>query len=368
MVANLKNPLALKLARIGNDEYAAMPELFGPEALNLRAMVNPDAEVANAIERMISLPAAVDYGEFGDGRIKVVAIEVRAGPLVGSPLSRFPEIVRDRGLRVGGILRGEKLLLPSARDEIREGDVVYFVCLEESLASVLAITGSDAKPLGRIAIIGGGGLGLKLAGRLERRDLQVKLVEIDPVRAEFLAERLSRTTVLAGDGADRRFMREENLGALDMAVALTGSEPTNILISLLAGSLGCRHTVTRINSNAYLPIVRAIGLSLCVNPRLAAANQVVRLLRRGLRLSSLATQDEEMEMLEGTARPDSPALNRPLRELAFPGGINLLAVTREGEAFIPGGDARLLAGDCLLLLCERLRLDWIRANLIGGQR
>ncbi|MDR1519831.1 MAG: Trk system potassium transporter TrkA [Planctomycetota bacterium] len=352
LIANRLNPAATKVARVRNDEYATMPELGAPDTLNLAAMINPDAEVVDGLEKMIALPRAVDYGEFGGGRVKVIAVEILSGRLIGSPLAKLPELTEDRGLRIGGILRRERMRIPTAEETIAKGDVVYFVCLKETLPAVLALTDSVVPPIKRLFVVGGGDIGLRLAERLESRDFRIKLVDRDEKRAAKLAGKLKNAVVLFGDGTDRRFMREERLDETDMTIALTGDDETNILVCLLAKSLGCPNTITRVNKNAYMPIVLAIGLKLSVNPRLAAANSISRLLRRGLRLSSILTQDEDVEMLEGMIQPGSAFLGRPLRDLSVPAGINLLAAIREGEAFIPGGDTVLRAGDFLPLFAS----------------
>ncbi len=364
LFANIRNPESLKLARVKNEEFAAA-ELMRPECLNIKAIINPDIEVVNNIIRMLTLPRAVDYGEFGNGRIKVLAIEVRSGPLLDQPLTRFQSIARDPGVRVGGILRGDHLFLPSGSAVIGVNDVVYFVCLEESLATVLAITEARSKPIRHICVVGGGDIGLRLAKKLDNRAYRVKLIEKSAARCAVLADQLANVTVLHGDGTDRDFMRDENVGEMDMVVALTGDEETNILACLLAKSVGTPHTITRVNKHGYMPIVRAIGIKLCVNPRLAATNSIVHFLRHGLLLSTLTTQDEDVEMMEVVMQDSSPLLGKTLREAYFPAGTNLLAAKRGEEVFIPRGDTVFQAGDRVILICEQGQLSWIDANLIG---
>lgn len=368
LLANLKNPDSLKLARVKNEEYTRMADLLGPEHLNIKAIINPDVEVVDAIIRMLVLPQAVDYGEFGDGRIKVLAIEVRSGPLLGKPLTSFPEITRDHGVRIGGILRGERLILPRGDDTINAGDLVYFVCLEESLQTVLAITEARSKPIRNICIVGGGEIGLRLASKLDSHGHRIKLVDRSAGRCAVLADRLGNITVLHGDGTDQNFMQEENIGDTDMVIALTGDEETNILTCLLAKSLGAANTITRVNKHGYMPIVRAIGIKLCVNPRLAATNSIVRFLRSGLLLSTLTTQDENVEMLEVIIRKDSPLAGKALREAYFPRGTNLLAAMRGHEAFIPHGDTTLREEDRVILICEREQMSEVNTYLIGGEK
>ncbi len=365
LIANIKNPESLKLARVKSEEYAATAGLLGPEYLNIKAIINPDVEVVNTVIRMLTLPRAVDYGEFGNGRIKVLAIEVASGPLLDRPLARFQEAAKDPGVRVAGVLRGDRLHLPSARDVIKARDVVYFVCLEESLNTVLAVTEARSKPIRHICVVGGGDIGLRLARILDNRAYRVKLVEKSAARCAVLADRLTNVTVLHGDGTDRDFMRDENVGEMDMVVALTGDEETNILACLLAKSIGTPHTITRVNKHGYMPIVRAIGIKLCVNPRLAATNSIVHFLRHGLLLSTLTTQDEDVEMMEVVMQDSSPLLGKSLREAHFPAGANLLAAKRGEEVFIPRGDTVFRAGDQVILICEHGQLPWIDANLIG---
>lgn len=366
LIANLLNPLSLKLARVRDEDYAHMDRLLEPDLLNISALINPDAEVVASIERMIRLPRAVDHAEFGNGRIKVIAIQIQGGPLPGKPLSLFPSIAQDRNVRVAGILRGERLLLPGGHAVIHQGDVVYFVCREDSLSTVLRIADAEVSPIRHILIVGGGNLGLKLALRLESQNRhKVKLMDRDADRCGILADKLLRTTVLHGDATDRELMREENVGSLDMVIALTGDEETNVLTCLLAKSLGTRKTITRVNKGGYLPIVRAIGIELSVNPRLAATNSIMRFIRRGMVLSSLATQDEDVEMLEAVVQDNSALAGTPLKDLAFPKGANLLALLREREVVIPQGDTVPRVGDRVILICDRDQVAWVETLLAG---
>ncbi len=368
LIANRLNPASVKLARVRDEEYSHIEGLLAPDCLNISALINPDTEVVASLERMLALPRAVDYAEFGDGRIKVVAVQVLDGELPEKPLTRFPSIARDHGVRVAGILRGERLLLPGGQDIIHAGDVVYFVCREESLDTVLRITNAKTERARRILIAGGGNLGLKLALRLEQTGCQAKLMDKDAARCGVLADTLQQVTVLHGDATDRDFMREENAGGMDMVIALTGDEETNVLICLLAKSLGAQKTITRVNKSGYLPIVRAIGLELSVNPRLAATNSIMRFIRRGMVLSTLSTQDEDVEMLEALAQEGSRLAGTALRDIAFPAGASVLALLRDADVIIPRGDTVPLPGDRVLVICDRAHVAWVENVLAGTKR
>ena len=88
----------------------------------------------------------------------------------------------------------------------------------------------------RVVIFGGGNIGLALAQGLEQHPLSFncKLVEMDEDRAEFAAKTLSGTVVIHGDALDADILEEAGIKTTDTVVAITDSDETNILASLLA--------------------------------------------------------------------------------------------------------------------------------------
>ena len=92
----------MKLARIRTEEYTAYPQLLGSGSLQISMLINPEQEIVRSIERLLTLPGAVEYGQLADGFIRMVGMRVESGPLIEQPLTRFREIVQDDGIMVGG--------------------------------------------------------------------------------------------------------------------------------------------------------------------------------------------------------------------------------------------------------------------------
>ena len=124
LFANTIAPKAMKLARIRTEEYTAYPQLLGSGSLQISMLINPEQEIVRSIERLLTLPGAVEYGQLADGFIRMVGMRVESGPLIEQPLTRFREIVQDDGIMVGAIARGQKLIVPSGSDVIKAGDTV----------------------------------------------------------------------------------------------------------------------------------------------------------------------------------------------------------------------------------------------------
>jgi trk system potassium uptake protein TrkA len=278
---------------------------------------------------------------------------VEEGPLVGQPLKRFREITQDNGIMVGAIAHGQRVLVPSGDDVISKNDMVYFVYLSASQKNLLAALNRSRHVLSSVCIVGGGSIGLKLAKRLEGKNIRVKLFERDEQRCEELAEELGSTLVLRGDGTDKNMLKEESVDTMDVLAALTSDDETNILACLLAKSMGTRETVVRVSKSAYLPLFQNLGIDHSVSPRMAVVNCILQYIRQGGILSSISVGGEAAEMIEVKVGSNSALANRLVREMGLPKGALLLGLVRGADASIPTGNTEVMPGDHLIILVER---------------
>jgi len=92
-------------------------------------------------------------------------------------------------------------------------------------------------PYRRIMIVGGGNIGSGLARQLEKR-YSVKLIERNPERAEQLSELLEETLVFCGDAANQELLQEEHIDQIDVFIAVTNEDETNIMSAMLANAWG----------------------------------------------------------------------------------------------------------------------------------
>lgn len=346
-------PSVVKLARIRHPEYTANADFLRDSSLNISLLVNPEQEIVRTIDRLLTLPGAVEYGELAHGNIRMAGLRVEEGPLIGEPLRRFREIVCDDGIMVGAIAGKKRLLVPSGEDVIHKGDVVYFVYRPSSQPNLLAALNRKREYLHTACIIGGGHIGARLAALFEKKGIKTTLVEQNAERCKELAETLDKTLILHGDGTDKNLLTEEHAGSKDAFVAVTGDEETNILCCLLAKSLGAKETVVRVNKAAYLPLVEAVGIGHSVSPRLSAVNSILHYFRQGRVLSSVSVGGEAAEALEALVPDESPLAGLPVHQLGLPRGALLLAVSRGDKVFVPSGQTVIHAQDHLVLLALR---------------
>jgi trk system potassium uptake protein TrkA len=347
--AKMLAPGLTKLARIRNDEYTAYAGQLARE-IGIGLIINPEVEVVRSIEHMLRAPGAVDISDLAGGRIKLAGTWITEGnPLAGLRLLELRRKAGDMPLIVAAIVRNDKVIVPAGSDEIRQGDLVYFVCEDSELQRVFSFLGNRPGRKSSVLVIGGGNIGLRLARSLEKKPIHVKLLAKSPERCAELAGELDRTVVLVGDGTDQEVLLEENIGDMDVVVTMTGNEESNILSSLLARKLGTPMAITRLNKIEYMPLVRAIGLEHIVSPRLSAVNSIFKHVRKGGVLSAVAIKDGA-EALEALAGPDSSLVGNALKDLSFPKGVLVLCIMRGDSVLIPSGHDVIRSGDRLFIL------------------
>jgi trk system potassium uptake protein TrkA len=338
--ANALDPRVTKVARIRNEEYTSYRDALATDALNISMVINPEVETVKSILHQIRYPGAIDINEFAAGRILMVGARlVKNSLLDGVSLMRLPDHLDGLRLIIGGIVRNEKLIIPTGEDELLGGDMVYFVCEHGELQQALEMFGAPSRPFKDILIIGGGNIGYRLARELDKgRHHHVKIVEGDDTRSQELSAFLDRAVVLHGDGTDQELLQEENVGQMDLVVALTGDDETNVLSCLLAKRLGTSETIARVNKFPYIPVVQAIGIEHTVSTRLSAVNSILHSIRRGKVISTVSIKGTEAEVMEAIAQENSDIVGMPIKDMDFPKGALILCIIRGDEVILPTGD------------------------------
>ena len=157
LVANIVSPSTKKLARIRDADFDNYHRNFREVAPHIDTIINPDIEVVKTIHRMMSVPGAVDIGEFADGRLKFVGVNLEDdSELAGARLSDLPKILGDDRPLIAALVREDEFIIPRGDDQIKAGDLVYFISEEDKLLDTLSLFNKIAQPLKRALIVGGG--------------------------------------------------------------------------------------------------------------------------------------------------------------------------------------------------------------------
>ncbi|MEW5727641.1 MAG: Trk system potassium transporter TrkA [Pseudomonadota bacterium] len=343
-----------KIARVRSQSYLQhmWATLFSREHLPIDVIISPEIEVARAITRRLQVPGAIDVIPLANDKVRLIGVRcTEACPLINTPLRQLTVLFPDLNIVIIGIVRGGKAMVPTAEDQMLDGDEVYFVVDTSHVDRALAAFGREDQEARRIVIFGGGNIGLFLAQQIEAEHpgASVKVIENDKERAEYVAKTLHRTVVLHGDVLDPEILHEASVAAAETVVAVTNDDETNILSSLLAKRYGARRGMTLINKTTYNALMGPLGVDVVISPRAITVSNILQHVRRG-RIHAVHSLHEGFgELIEADALETSSLVGKPLRDVKLPNGVLLGAVVRDGQVISPRGNTVVQAGDRVVL-------------------
>ncbi len=351
-----------KVARIRAQTYL-QPEwraMLSRDHLPIDVVISPEIEVGEMVLRRLSLPGAIDTVTFADGSVVVAGVYCGDDcPVVDTPLSQLTQLFPDLAATIVAINRGGKVQVARSGDHLVTGDIAYFVAQADQVGRTLSIFGHDEIPAKRIIIGGGGNIGLYVAQELEKRNsaAKIKVIEHSRVRAQAIAETLSRSVVLNGDTLAREILDEAGVSDADTMIALTNDDRINILSCLLAKQLGARRILALLNEQGYATFARGLGIDAHVNPRQITVSKVLQHVRRGRIRGVHSLLDGAGEVIEAEALETSPLVGRPLRDIDLLDGLRIGAIVRNGVVMLPKGDTVVRAQDRVVLfsVAERIK-------------
>lgn len=202
-----------------------------------------------------------------------------------------------------------------------------------------------------IIIVGLGKVGQKLADRLSREN-EHSITAID-LRQSVLADTVNAYDVMGitGSGASIKVLEEAGIRQADILIAVTQSDELNLLTCLIARKLSSCNTIARVRNPKYQDEIQLfredLGLAMIINPELIAAREMARLLRFPSAVQIDTFAKGRVEILKFKIANTSPLCELRLMDIPQKLGCNVLicGVERGEEAFIPGGDFVLKAGD-----------------------
>ncbi|MFQ6115646.1 MAG: Trk system potassium transporter TrkA [bacterium] len=336
-----------KIARVRNPEYTARNAVLTPEQLGIDLLINPELETAHEIVWLIRRSVATDVVEFADGAIQLVGLRLDSkAKILSKKLRQISLSIPDLTFRTVAIFRNGKTIIPTGEDYFFNGDQIFVVSKTESIPELLNLCGKSDERLEKIMILGGGKVGRMVAKELEEgKGLDIRLIESNRWKSEFVADQLRRTLVIRGDGTDVDLLASEGIIDMDAFVAVTDDEETNIITSLLAKHLGVRRTITMVTHANYRPLMTSIGLDVAVDKRMITANAIARFIHRGEVVSVATLKGIDAEAIELVAQEDSKIVKKPLKDIKFPEGAIIGAVTRNGQVFVPVGSSLIQPHD-----------------------
>jgi trk system potassium uptake protein TrkA len=328
-------------------------ELRGPLGEKLLAkmgadvIIDPDADTADEIMELAHVSGADEVYPMSNGELLVLgAVIGKSSQFIGHDLAEIGRSFEPNWkFLFGALTRDGETVIPRGDQVLQAGDHVRVLTTRAARREIMELLGAATRKARRVMVLGGGAVGARVAERLQSEGATVVLVENDPMRAKALSERLPRVTIVQGDIADTELLLQESVARMDLVIAATGDDASNVLACAYAAAEGDAFTVAVLHRLALLPLVRQFGIDAALSPRTASANAVLRHIRGGT--ASVATfLESDIEVNEFEIEAGSSADGTLVADLHLRHSVLLGAVTRQdGSAEIVRGHTLLHAGD-----------------------
>lgn len=336
------------VARVRKPEYDRNNRLMQNPALNVDLIINPERVAAAEIAKIITVPEAVDVNYYAKGKIMLLELLIEEGnPVIGKALK---DIHGDYHFLVAAILREDDLIIPRGADVLRAEDRVFIIGRTDQMREIESYLGVQRRTAHSVMMLGGSRVAFYLAQLLEKRGLEVKIIEKDYKHCKVLAGELDEAIILNGDGSDIDLLQDEGVQDTDLFIALTEDDRLNILVSLMAKRLGAQKTIAQVRRSDYLPLIEAVGIDIAISPRLLTAEAVLRFVRNSEFLSISVLEHGSAEVYEIIVTEQMKRmLHKPIHALGLPKGILIGALFRNNDAIIPSGNDELEPGDRIII-------------------
>ena len=350
-----------KIARLRTDNYtnAIYADMYRRDHLPVDVVISPEKSVAAAMARRLRKSAAFDGETFLMGGAQFIGLRIDDNcPIVNTPLRQLSELFSTFHGAVMGIRRDGKLFVPHANDQILFGDDVYLFATKDDEDRAYEIFGKINQRVGHVVLIGGGEIGLGIAKILEAEsNTRIKIIERDRGRAEALADMLTRTVVLCGDGLNPELLKEANIAKADTVLAVTDDDKINLLATARAKSMGADHGIALVNDTTLDDLAEPLSIDTIINPRAITISSILQHIRHGRIHKVYVVGANEAEVIEAQVLATSSLNGKRVRDIDWPDGSVVGAVRKSGEVLIADADTRLDDGDWVTVFALRTEVS-----------
>ena len=355
-----------RLARVRSTDYVE----FGSESeeienslalFEITESISPEQLVTERLAGLLNYTSALQVLRFAEDKAKMVIVQAhKGGLLVNKEISQINQHLPEGvDCQISAIYRNNRLIVPSAQTVIIEGDEVCFVAAAENVKAIMRELRPLEQRTRKVMIAGGGNIGYRLAKQMESQ-LDIKIIEYNPTRAEWLAENLDHTLVLNGSATDESLLTEEYIDEIDVFCALTNDDENNIMSSLLAKNLGAKRVMTIVNRSSYVDLLEGNKIDIVVSPHLVTIGSILAHIRRGDVVAVHPLRRGTAEAIEVVVHGDvktSALVGRRVSEIDWPQGCHFAALVRENEVVMGHKeDAVMQDGDHIIFFVSRRRV------------
>ena len=337
------------IARISSPEYlhSNNVELF--KDMGVDSLIYPEQLAASEVVGLLSQVGTTELVNFSGGQLSMVVVRLdENAPIIDKSMLEVAKFNIDLDYRAVAITRNGETLVPRGNDKFRVHDVVYVITNQIGIKELMRFSGKKDFQVRNIMILGGSRIGARTAMQLENK-ANIKLIEIEREKSFHLADELTNTMVIRGDGSDLDLLVEEGIKEMDAFIAVTGNSETNIMTCLQAKKLGVKKTIAEVENIEYIRLAENIGIDSMINKKFIAASHIFGFTMDKYVSSVKYLTGTDAEVMEIIAQEGSKITQNQLKNIDFPTEAIVGGVIRGKTGFIARGKTKIIPDDKVIV-------------------
>jgi trk system potassium uptake protein TrkA len=338
------------VARIDNYEYLQPKNKEFFKTLGVDSLIYPEMLAAKEIADGLHLSWIRQWWEFNGGALVMLGVKLRENAqILDTPIF---QLKKEQPYHIVTIKRLGETIIPSGSDELKAGDIVYFMTSKRALPYIRKITGKEQHAtIENLMIMGGSRIAMR-AAQLVSDAMNVKVIESDMARCHWLTELVDdNVMIINGDGRDYELLTEEGISEVDAFVALTDNSETNILACLAAKRMGVFKTIAEVENIDYISMAESLDIGAVINKKKIAASYIYQLLLdadvENVKCLTFANAD----VAEFIVKEGAKITRGHIKDIALPKGVTIGGLVRGDEGILVTGDTQILPGDHVVVFC-----------------
>ncbi len=209
----------------------------------------------------------------------------------------------------------------------------------------------------KVAIVGAGKLGMKVAEALLGGDHSVTIIDTNEAWTEKINSLLDVMTVNA-NAKEVKVLKSIDISSYDFLITTTGDDEANIVIAAFAKKLGCSKVIARVRDPEHMPQISFIkdlmNIDYIVNPDLGITVEIYKYLAEKYTLSNGIFTSGDASLLEFYVSKRPELVGISMKEISsYLPNMLVVAISRFGKVIIPHGDTTIQDGDIVYVIGEK---------------
>lgn len=339
-------------ARINNEEYQKNDNKSLFTELGIDSLFYPEKIAANEIVNLLKQTSISDFMDYSHGKLQLIVYKLDEASLMLE--KSVSEVVSqaENLFRPVAITRNGETIIPKVTTKFKLGDQVYIISRKEGVEKATDFSGREKLNIRKLLILGGGRIGEMVARKLEKAVEQLKIIEINSQKCDYLSQTLSKTLIINGDGRNSDLLIDEEIRDYDAFVAVTSSSETNILSSVIAKRMGVPRVIAEVENFEYINLAESMGVDSVINKKLITAGRIFRFTLSNKVRSIKVLNGTDAEVLEFIVNTNSKITTAKVKDLDFPEDAIIGGVIRGNETFIVDPESEIKPFDQVVVFAH----------------